>query len=690
MKKINTIGVVGAGTMGSALAQKFAQEGFKTWLADVSMQHVERGLAGIRKTMAEGVERKVFTEEQVQLTFSHLHATDKLEDLKTCDLVVEAIFENFEAKCSLFKTLSGIVPPETILATNTSSFSVTELAASVSQPERFIGLHYFYHAAKNRLVEIIPGEKTAQTTLDACYRFSIQSGKDAIFTKDRYGFAVNRFFVPWLNEAVRLLEKLGNWEIGKLGGTFPSNFPISQFPNFSISAATIDAVCLKTFGIGMGPFALMNATGVPIALHAQRTLEVFGASYKPAGRLEAQVESGKIWEISAEPPALSPELEKTIHERMLGCVFFVCSQILEEKVCSPAELNRGAKIGLRWKKGPVELMQQYGESEVHRLVEKYANLYGEKMPISIAAGNWKMEYVTLEMRGDRAIITLARPEDLNALNEEVVAQLDEKFSIADADPAVKTIFLTGSGKAFVAGADIRFFVKNMKAGALENIVAFTKYGQVVFDRIDHSSKRVVALINGLALGGGLELALCADLLLATPKVSMAFPETGIGIYPGLGGTQRTAKRVGKGLAKYLILTGKMLSAAEAAEIGLVDAVISQDEMFDLLDGKTDLPKRAERTPGSKWEALGKLYERNSFNAIITGEYVNGNLSAEEVAKLGKSMRQKAPIAMQIAERLIENAEGPASELEQLIPVFSTSDALLGLTSVGKRVEFEGK
>ncbi|MBI5917176.1 MAG: 3-hydroxyacyl-CoA dehydrogenase/enoyl-CoA hydratase family protein [Bacteroidetes bacterium] len=666
MKKIKNVGVVGAGTMGAALAQKFAQEGFNVWLADVSVQHVERGLAGIRKMLAEGVERKVFTEEQAQHVLANITGTEKLEDLKKCDLVEEAIFENFEAKCSLFITLSGIVPPDTILATNTSSFSVTELAASVSHPERFIGLHYFYHAAKNRLMEIIPGEKTAQITLDACYRFAIQSGKDPIFTKDRYGFAINRFFVPWLNEAVRLLAAL------------------------NASPAAIDAVCLKTFGTGMGPFVLMNATGVPIALHAQRALEAFGPSYKPAGRLEAQVESGKIWEIASDAPALSPEVEKIVIERMLGCVFFVCSQILEEKVCSSAELNRGAKIGLRWKKGPVELMQQYGEGEVRRLVEQYANFYGEKIPAGIAAGTWKMEYVTLEKRGDRAIITLARPEDLNALNEEVVAQLDEKFSAADTDEAVKTIFITGSGKAFVAGADIRFFVRNMKSQTLDKIVAFTKYGQEVFNKIDQSPKKVVSLLNGLALGGGLELALCADVLLATPKASMAFPETGIGIYPGLGGTQRTTQRIGKGLAKYLILTGKMLTAAEAAEIGLVDAVISQEEAFDILDGKAALPKLAEVTLSGKWAAISRIYEQNSYAAIMGGEYVNGNLGSEEVVKLVSTMRRKAPVAMRIAEHLIEAAKGPASEIEQLHTIFSTSDALLGLTSIGKRVEFEGK
>ena len=652
--------------MGAALAQKFAQEGFEVWLADLSLPQVERGLAGIATMLAQGVERRVFTEEQVQQTLARIHGTDKLDDLKHCDLVVEAIFENFEAKCSLFKKLSGIVSPGTILATNTSSFSVTELAASVSHPERFIGLHYFFHAAKNRLVEIIPGEKTAQATLVGCYRFSILSGKDPIFTKDRYGFAVNRFFVPWLNESVRLHGETG------------------------ASPAAIDAVCMKTFGIGMGPFALMNATGVPIALHAQRTLEVFGPAYMPSERLEQQVESGENWNLTSDVSALPPEVEETIRERMLGCTFFVCSQILEAEVCSPAELNRGAKIGLRWRKGPVELMVQYGENEVRRLVEQYANFCGEKIPSGIAEGNWKMEYVTLEKQDDRAIITLARPEDLNALNEEVVAQLDEKFSIANEDATVKTIFITGSGKAFVAGADIRFFVKNMKSHTLDKIVAFTKYGQEVFNKIDQSPKTVVALLNGLALGGGLELALCADILLATPKAMMAFPETGIGIYPGLGGTQRTAKRVGKGLAKYLILTGKMMSAKDAAGIGLVDAVISQEEAFDLLDGKIALPQSSEIKLSEKWAALAHLYERNTFSSIINGDSVNGNTGSEEVAKLGSTMRRKAPVAMQIAERLIEAGAGTASELDHLTAIFSTSDAMLGLTSIGKRVEYEGK
>lgn len=665
MKKINVVGVVGAGTMGSALAQKFAQEGFQVILADREMKFVENGLNGIRSMLNEGIEKKVFSFEQVKGFLSNLKGTANLYDLKVCDIIIEAIFEDFKAKSDLFKTLSEIVSAETILATNTSSFSVTELSSSVKKPERFIGLHYFYHAAKNRLVEIIPGEKTSQEAIKAMYRFSILSGKDPIYTADAYGFAVNRFFVPWLNEAVKLLdEKTGTIE-------------------------EIDSVCMKVFGIGMGPFALMNATGVPIALHAQRTLEFFGPSYKVADLLVKQVEKKENWKIGEMNITVSEETRKKISDRMLGVAFFVCSQLLDEKVCTAIDLNKGAKIGLKWKKGPVDMMKQSGEEEVKRLVSEYSKLYGEKLPTS-SSFNWQMEFVTLEIINGNAIITMNRPEDLNALNEEVVKQLDKKFSEAERNPSVKNIFLTGTGKAFVAGADIKFFVKNIQNKSLDKIVSFTKYGQEVLEKIDKSKKNVVVLMNGMALGGGLELALCADVILSVPTATFAFPETGIGIYPGLGGTQRSAKKVGKGLAKYLILTGKMLNAIEANEIGLIDGIISQEKLFEILDGEKEIPKIKLKGLSPKWRAVSELYTKNSYKKIIAGNYSIGFIEKTEVEKIGKTMSFKAPIAMQIAEELIEEANGPASELEKMITIFSTTDALKGLSNIGKRVEYEGK
>jgi len=387
---------------------------------------------------------------------------------------------------------------------------------------------------------------------------------------------------------------------------------------------------------------------------------------------------------------ITPEVVKAVNDRILGCAFFVCSQILAEEVCTAVDLNRGAKIGLRWRKGPVDLMQQFGEAEVKRITTEFATLYGETVPTGIATDTWAMEFVTLAVNGSVATITMSRPEDMNALNEDVVGQLDCKFSQADARPDIKTIILTGSGKAFVAGADIKFFVKNIKANSIDNIVTFTKYGQEVLEKIDKSAKKVVVILNGMALGGGMELALCADVLVAVPKTKIAFPETGIGIYPGLGGTQRSALRVGKGLAKYLVLTGQMLGAKQALEIGLIDAIVQPADIFDMIAGVTETPSKSNVTLSDNWKAIESLYGKNKYKSIIAGDYTNGGMEADAVAKLGKSMSFKAPIAMDFAEELIDAAQGPASELEKLVDIFNTKDALLGLTSIGKRVEYSGE
>ncbi len=667
MKKIKTVGVVGAGTMGSALAQKFAQEGFKVILADRARNFVEKGLTNIHATLEKGIEKKVFTKQQVDEYLSNLTGTNSLADLKVCDLIVEAIFENFDSKAELFQSLCNIIPHNCIVATNTSSFSVTELSKHISYPERFIGLHFFYHAAKNRLVEIIPGEKTSAETIETVHQFSVMVGKDAIDCKDNYGFTVNRFFVPWLNESCRLLQE------------------------GIASKEEIDTVCMNVFGIGMGPFALMNATGVPVAYHSEKTLEAFGKLYEVADILKVQAESGKPWNIqSITIEKIDPKKEKLIRDIMLGVVFFVCSQILEENISSATHLNRGAKIGLQWKNGPVDLMKSTGVDEVNRLVTLIAELYEMKIPSSVNEKNRQLKSVKFEKKFSSVIITMDQPENMNALSEKTINELSDKFSEADNDPVIETIFITGSGKAFVAGADIKFFVKNIKANQINNIESFTSDGQKLFTRIDQSKKKVVAIINGLTLGGGLELALCADIILALPKAQFAFPETGIGIYPGLGGTQRCARRIGKGLTKYLIYTGKMLSANDAEEIGLIDKVISMDQCMEIISRKKSLPVISNKILPEKWQHIKNFFENNSLAEILGNNFSDRSLNKEEAEKIIKTIGYKAPVAIKLADKLITDGKGVESELAHLNEIFSTSDALLGLTSIGKKVQYSGK
>ncbi len=668
MININTVGIIGAGTMGSALAQKFAQEGLNVVLVDMEDSFLNRGLENIKKTLKEGVDRGIFTEDKAVEILERIIPTTSLQKVAECQLIIEAVFEDRRIKEDLFRQISSIVPADTILATNTSSFSVTELSTSVSNPERFLGLHFFYHAAKNRLVEVVKGDSTSEYVFKQALWFMQKCGKDPIISRDSYGFVVNRFFVPWLNEAVRIYEEgLATKE-------------------------EIDTVCCSTFGVGMGPFALMNATGVLIAYHAQKTLEDgFGPFYRPANTLKEKAESNQIWAIDELNLPVDESLVKSIADRMLGVVFLVCGQILDEGVTSATELNRGARIGLRWRLGPVDLMLKLGEKRVQTLVRDVCDKWKFPMPDSLTVDTWIFEFVKLDKFNKTAVLTITRPEDLNALNEVVFHQLGERFADAEQDEDIETIVITGLGKAFVAGADIKFFVTNLENGNFNAIRQFTELGQKVLSTIDGSSKKVVAVINGLALGGGLELALAADVIIATENAVFAFPETGIGIYPGLGGTVRTPQRIGKGLAKYLIYTGAFVNAEKAKEFGLVDEVMSFQDVMEMFYGGKPIPELQAVSLSPKWQAIEAYFETNSLKDILADKIKRQEgLSGEEVVKIQSAIMRKAPIALRVAEELIDGNGRVESELEKLETVFATEDALIGLKSVGgKSPRFKG-
>ncbi|MDP6945761.1 MAG: 3-hydroxyacyl-CoA dehydrogenase family protein, partial [Myxococcota bacterium] len=233
------IGVVGAGNMGSGIAQKAATEGATVVLVDLSEAALERGMSTIRGLLDQGVQRRVFKPDQVEAILGRLIPTTSFEALAECELVIEAVFEDLGVKREVFATLDRVCDPAAVLATNTSSFRVSDLQPGLTHPERVVGLHFFFHPAKNRLVEVIGGDATPAEYVDRAWQMMDVMGKTAIGSTDAEGFVVNRFFVPWLNEGVRLLEE-------GLG-----------------TPAQIDAAACEAFGVGMGPFALMNATGVP-------------------------------------------------------------------------------------------------------------------------------------------------------------------------------------------------------------------------------------------------------------------------------------------------------------------------------------------------------------------------------------------------------------------------------------------
>ena len=181
-----------------------------------------------------------------------------------------------------------------------------------------------------------------------------------------------------------------------------------------------------------------------------------------------------------------------------------------------------------------------------------------------------------ELKDNIAFITVNRPQSLNALNSEVMDELLAAFHAAAADEAVKAVILTGEGKAFVAGADI----SEMRPLSAHEGKAMMAKGHAVMNCIESVNKPVIAAVNGFALGGGCELAMACDIRIASEKAKFGQPEVNLGIIPGFGGTQRLPRLVGKGMAKYLILTGEMIGAEEALRIGLVERVVPAEELLD--------------------------------------------------------------------------------------------------------------
>ena len=671
--------------MGSGIAQKSAQEQFNVQMVDREEQWVNRGEKIISDFLEEAIERRIFRPDQVESIKNRITGVVGTENVAPdTDLVIEAVFEDFDIKTAVFRTLDKVCDEKTILASNTSSLSVNELAKATGRPDRFVGLHFFYHPAKNRLIEIIPAETTSAESLNAVEQYCKTMGKVVIICKDRPGFVVNRFFVPWLNEACHLLDE----------GV--------------ASIAQIDSVAEKAFNIGMGPFALMNLTGPAIALHATNYLseQLNCSRYSGAKSLRDTIENSGMWEIG-EDTECNGDIAEIIRERLLGQVFAVSSQIVEEEICSIEDVDRGAKVGLRWAEGPFEIANKIGIKEAIRMAKSYSDLAKFKLPLWMEEKDelFKFNYIDIDINGKIAKIKLNRPEAMNALNESLVEQLGSALDLLNSRDDIDTIVLEGAGKAFVAGADVKFFVDKINQDNIKEIYDFTAYGHEVLNKLEKSEKTTIALTTGLALGGGLELALSCDYRIGTRRSQFRFPETSIGIFPGLGGTQRTPRICGIEAARYAILAGNFLDSETASALGIITHLVESSDIPNIIteissEGKPENKYPAE--PKDKNHPVSlfamKFYKNENMSKIMSGKIPdNFEEDNKKVVRQMKSLSFTAPIALEIANQLLNDAistgddldRGLNLELAQLNTIFESKDALEGLSALieGRRPKY---
>ena len=204
---IEKIGVVGCGLMGSGIAQTAAQAGVQVTVREVSKELLDKGFANIDKSLGRLIQRGTLTAAEREAARNRLRGTTKIEELADCDMVIEAITEQIEAKKELFRALDAVCPPRTIYASNTSSLSITEMAVATQRRERFVGLHFFNPVPIMKLVEVIRTIATDRSVYEEVTAFAARLGKTAVRTSDRTGFIVNRLLVPYLLDAVRALEE---------------------------------------------------------------------------------------------------------------------------------------------------------------------------------------------------------------------------------------------------------------------------------------------------------------------------------------------------------------------------------------------------------------------------------------------------------------------------------------------------
>ena len=269
---MTTVGVLGCGLMGAGIAQASATAGFRTVVLEVSDEILRKGIGRIEKGLTGSVEKGKVTADEKARILANLQGTTAYADLKNCDLVIEAIVEQVEAKRAAYAAVEAVVGPTCLIATNTSSLSVTELAAATHRPDRFGGLHFFNPVPVMKLVEVIRALTTSAETHEALMGFARALGKEPVATPDRGGFIVNRLLIPYLLDAIRCHE-------GGLG-----------------SVEDIDTAMKLGCGHPMGPFTLVDFIGLDTTYYIANILfeEFREARFAPPPLLKRMVLAGQL------------------------------------------------------------------------------------------------------------------------------------------------------------------------------------------------------------------------------------------------------------------------------------------------------------------------------------------------------------------------------------------------------------
>jgi len=594
--------VVGAGTMGGQIAQTIAAAGIPVVLKDIDEALVQAGLDEARNVtsgqVSKLVEKGKLTAEQGEAQIAEIlgaiHGTTSYADFGDVDFVIEAVPEKIEIKQAVFAELDAATPGHAILASNTSSLSITEIGEATLRPEKVVGFHYFYPASIMPLIEIVEGEETAAETVGAAVTFAQAIRKQPITCAEVPGFVVNRILNAGISEVWREQEE--------------RKLSIKQIDE-GVGAAGV---------VPIGPYRLVDLLGLDTVLHvAEHLAESYGSErfYVPKGmqrlvgerKLGAKTGGEGFYNPDGEPNIegdAAPDVAELVELLSLKTFIEACL-VLEEGVATHRDIDFGmmAGAGLDPRRGllpPFMKADVEGLDKILERLENVAERHGERFqPPTIlrrlvAQGRLGQqsgqgfyaypqpdaeqpaEVVKLETRADGVAIAWLANGQMNSIAPQVIEDLGKVWAKAKSSGVHALVIASSNPFLYSAGADIKAFTAMDEAGGEQLIHT----AHALFRELGSEGIATIAAVNGLAFGGGCELAMSCDVRIAARSALFGQPEIKLGIIPGFGGTQRLPRLVGSNKALEMNLVGDPILADEAFEMGLANRVVEDHELLD--------------------------------------------------------------------------------------------------------------
>ncbi|HEX5955437.1 MAG TPA: enoyl-CoA hydratase-related protein [Solirubrobacterales bacterium] len=592
--------VVGAGTMGGEIAQAIASSDIPVVLKDIDQEFVDHGLEKAREVtkgqLDRLVEKEKLTEEQASARLEEviglIAGTTTYDSFGDVDLVIEAAPEKMEVKQAVFAELDEVTPGHAILASNTSSLSISEMGETTLRPEKVVGFHFFYPASVMPLVEIVEGDETDPETVQAAYNFAQAIRKQPITCAEVPGFVVNRILNSAVGEIWRAQAEQG------------------------LSIKQIDEAITAANVAPMGPFFLGDLLGLDTILHvAEHLRDAYGDSFYVHEGMRKLVADGHLGAKSGgdgfykdgEPQLegdAEPDGDALAELLRLKALVEACL-LLEEGVCTVRDIDLGmmAGAGMDPRRGifpPFMGADLAGLDDILEKLERAQNEHGERfappriLKRLVAQGRRgqksgqgfyayprpdegeQADAVKLETRGDVAIAWLVNPP-MNAISPQLMKDLETVWERVKASGEIRALVIASSNPVvFSAGADIKAFASMDEASGRELIHG----GHALLRELGLNRVSTVAAVNSLAFGGGCELAMACDFRIAAESAVFGQPEIKLGIIPGFGGTQRLPRLVGPARALEMNLIGDAISSGEAEAYGLASRVVPDHELFD--------------------------------------------------------------------------------------------------------------